>query len=599
MYSLETPSVSAKAYPGVNVVSWKPVTGAKSYKVTVYEEGAYKRDLYTISGNSGWDTDLKNGKNYTYYVEAVSSTNPGTADREAYAMNSRGEASVKAIVPPANTKSLELPAYEGGYDGKNVKTVSENDEWVVKPANIKAEVLNDKVYVSFPMKAYLNYNVKYYNNDLPHDKNVNDGTTITYYGDVQVISDKNANNVVGKTSFTITSAGKHQIAVVAKACGDYADSDEVVREELVTIEKLNVKQYNSVTAEYVLADDKFANAADKKVRVSFKPAIQNDNGNKVPTSWYTVYRRVVGEYENTALDGKVSVDETGNYYIEEEVDVAKSYVYTVVLSNGGKYGNAEVSNTLTRGNEDNYLSLDDNIGELNAAYVLTDNKFVDGASKLIRVSFTPAKKDGKDLPTECHKVYRKVGDEAVFTPLAATVKASDDTAADNTTVTYYFEDTVSDVTKDYTYKVVVTNKDGTKYGEITREKTVDAESKEYIDSIEIVPDFDQTTKKVTWEISGAGNATLSAKYLIVENRGDDETEPEVPVLANEILENGKSVNLAQKKGADGKVVAGAYTAVLENPTFTVAPAYIYLVVQATLDGYNKTNVISARKELTK
>lgn len=585
MYSLETPSVSAKAYPGVNVISWKPVTGAKSYKVTVYEEGAYKGSLSNISDNSCWDTDLKNGKNYTYYVEAVSSTNPGTADREAYAMNSRGEASVKAIVPPANTKSLELPAYEGGYDGKNVKTVSENDEWVVKPANIKAEVLNDKVYVSFPMKAYLNYNVKYYDNDLlPHDKNVNNGTTLLIsYGNVQVISDKNANNVVGKTSFTITSAGKYQIAVVAKACGDYADSDEVVREELVTIEKLNVKQYNSVTAEYVLADDKFADGADKKVRVSFKPAIQKDNGNKVPTSWYTVYRRVVGEYENTALDGKVSVDETGNYYVNDEVDVAKSYVYTVVLSNGGKYGDAEVSNTLTRGNEDNYLSLDDNIDELNAAYVLTDNKFVDGASKLIRVSFKPAKKDGKDLPTTWHKVYRMAEDEKVYTSLAATVKASKDNVNDSK---YYVEDTVSDVTKAYTYKVVVT--DGTKYNSPAT-VSLNRVTKDDVSGITASGSFSSTDKKVTWTVNYAGNAKLSAKYLIVENRDVSDTS-KVPVLANEILEKGSAVNLGPVS-VGGVVQAGQYTATLTNPTFN-EPAYIYLVVQAELDGYNTTTVIN-------
>lgn len=590
MYSLETPSVSAKAYPGVNVVSWKPVTGAKSYNVTVYEEGAYKGNLSNISGNSGWDTDLKNGKNYTYYVEAVSSTNPGTADREAYAMNSRGEASVKAIVPPANTKSLELPAYEGGYDGKNVKTVSENDEWVVKPANIKAFVDEnlDKIVVEFPMKAYLKYNVKCYNNDLlPLEIN-----TATYTS--TEVFDTNANNVTGKVLSRVMSAGKHKIAVVAKARGDYADSDEVVREELVTIEKLNVKQYDSVTAVYVLDDDKFANAADKKVRVSFKPAIQNDNGNKVPTSWYTVYRRVVGEYENTALDGKVSVDETGNYYVNDEVDVAKSYVYTVVLSNGGKYGNAEVSNTLTRGNEDDYLSLDADgeIDDLNAAYVLTDNKFVDGASKLIRVSFTPAKKDGKDLPTTWHKVYRMAEDEKVYTSLAATVKASKDNVNDSK---YYVEDTVSDVTKAYTYKVVVT--DGTKYNSPAT-VSLNRVTKDDVSGITASGSFSPTDKKVTWTVNYAGNAKLSAKYLIVEDR-DVSATSKVPVLANEILEKGSAVNLGPVS-VGGVVQAGQYTAILTNPTFNDEPAYIYLVVQAELDGYNTTTVINPVKvELTK
>ncbi|MBD5432822.1 MAG: hypothetical protein HDR35_00750, partial [Treponema sp.] len=136
--SLETPSVTAKAYPGVNFVSWKPVTGASGYDVTVYEEGTYK-GRKSLSTYSFPDTDLVNGKTYTYSVEAISTTNPGTM-REVYATNSRGEASVKAIVPPAGTKSLELPAYEGGYDGTNTKTVSESDNWVVKPGNITVAV---------------------------------------------------------------------------------------------------------------------------------------------------------------------------------------------------------------------------------------------------------------------------------------------------------------------------------------------------------------------------------------------------------------------------------------------------------------------------
>lgn len=76
VYSLETPSVTAKAYPGVNVVSWKPVTGAKSYNLTVYEEGFQRGSVYTATTDYSFtDTNLKNGKTYTYYVEAVSRSN--------------------------------------------------------------------------------------------------------------------------------------------------------------------------------------------------------------------------------------------------------------------------------------------------------------------------------------------------------------------------------------------------------------------------------------------------------------------------------------------------------------------------------------------
>lgn len=336
MISLETPSVTAKAYPGVNVVSWKPVTGANGYNVTVYEEGTFKRNA--DSGNSFTDTDLVNGKTYTYYVEAKSTTNPGTFTRDVYATNSRGEASVTAIVPPAGTKSLELPAYENGYDGTNTKTVPENDNWVVKPSNITVAVADGKVSVNFPMKAYLQYKVQYYNNDLPHEINAATKTP--------VVSDLNANNALGKTSFEITGAGSYQIAVVANARNSYyADSDEVIYGELVKIEKLELgSDTGDAKANYIYNDIKIANnaavnGASNEVRVSFTPATKD--GENVPTSWYKVYRRVDGEYTNTLVAAVKEDAEKETYYVDDKVpDVKKEYVYTIVVSDSGKYGKA-------------------------------------------------------------------------------------------------------------------------------------------------------------------------------------------------------------------------------------------------------------------
>lgn len=340
--SLETPSVSAKAYPGVNFVSWKPVTGASSYKLYVYEEGAFKKDMDAddMNGLSYADMDIVNGKNYTYYVEAVSTTNPGTA-RAVYATNSRGEASAQAIVPPAGTKSLELPAYEGGYDGTNVKTVSADDKWIVRSDNIAVSVADGAVSVTFPMKAYLIYQVLYYNNDLVHDANVNKGA----YGDFVV--DAWSNNALGHASFDIYGAGTYQIAVVAKSWSDkYAASDEIVRTETVTIEELEISDTGTPSAYYLYDDNKFASGAKKTVRVSFEPATYNSSGEVVPTGWYKVYRRVAGEYENTLLSGVIKSFDTdaGNttYYLDDTVpDVTKAYVYTVVVTDGTRYGEAK------------------------------------------------------------------------------------------------------------------------------------------------------------------------------------------------------------------------------------------------------------------
>ena len=292
------------------------------------------------------NTDLVNGKTYTYYVEAKSTTNPGTFTRGVYATNSRGEASVTAIVPPAGTKSLELPAYENGYDGKNTKTVPENDNWVVKPSNITVAVADGKVSVNFPMKAYLQYDIKVYSYDenLPHELIYTDDTE---NGEFKAgLSDANANNVLGLRSFDINGAGSYQIAVKAFALnGNYADSDEVIYGELVKIEKLDLDDETSdANAEYILNDNKIANnaavaGASNEVRVSFTPATKD--GENVPTSWYKVYRRVDGEYTNTLVAAVKEDAEKETYYVDDKVpDVKKEYVYTIVVSNSGKYGKA-------------------------------------------------------------------------------------------------------------------------------------------------------------------------------------------------------------------------------------------------------------------
>lgn len=609
MYSLETPSVSAKAYPGVNVISWKPVTGAKSYKVTVYEEGAYKGSLSNISDNSCWDTDLKNGKNYTYYVEAVSSTNPGTADREAYAMNSRGEASVKAIVPPANTKSLELPAYEGGYDGKNVKTVSENDEWVVKPANIKAEVLNDKVYVSFPMKAYLNYNVKYYDNDLlPHDKNVNNGTTLLIsYGNVQVISDKNANNVVGKTSFTITSAGKYQIAVVAKACGDYADSDEVVREELVTIEKLNLsEQTGNVTAKY-LADGKTA-------QVSFEPAKKDEV--YVPASWYKVYRRAKGEYETTEVttgiketlsvkevekaDGsKTTINDAKYYYVEDTIaDNKQVYEYIVVVENDGKYGN---SKTATLNIETNLSVVEPtgNDAKVTAEYLYNVNHFATGADNTVRILFKPAQKDGNPVPTSWYKVYRaEILKEAVEddngkveTPEEVSLVQIEVTSATNKILlddkdpgTYVVYDKITDPAKAYKYTVVVENDGNFK----VRTGTLGKETKPKFNiTVEDGKKVDGVYNDIEWTFTvGATDFDVKDITVYLLMTSDKQQAPE----KNEVIAKGEKLsNFAKVKASDDYVVS--------KKNVSVGKAYV--VVTAACDGYENAISNVSKTEIKK
>ncbi|MBQ1971583.1 MAG: hypothetical protein II223_03970, partial [Treponema sp.] len=124
--NLAAPQVKATAYPGMNYISWKPVANANGYVIYIYEDGHYVSATDLAYNKLNFvDTEIVNGVNYTYYVEATSKTSSG---RAVVTENTMSEAvSVTAIVPSYNVKSLELVNYE------NPKG---NTEFVVNSSNL-------------------------------------------------------------------------------------------------------------------------------------------------------------------------------------------------------------------------------------------------------------------------------------------------------------------------------------------------------------------------------------------------------------------------------------------------------------------------------
>ena len=156
--NLEAPQVKVSAYPGMNYVSWKPVANANGYVVYIYEDG-HNTDAILLSYDvlNYKDLDIKNGAEYTYYVEAESKSSTG---RSVVTENRMSEpVSVKGIVPPYNTKSLDLNNFEKGVDSEG-NGVAGNADYVLSSSNLHvAKDGFDKFSISFPGKAYLNYDV--------------------------------------------------------------------------------------------------------------------------------------------------------------------------------------------------------------------------------------------------------------------------------------------------------------------------------------------------------------------------------------------------------------------------------------------------------
>ncbi|MBD5412191.1 MAG: hypothetical protein HDR51_05535 [Treponema sp.] len=590
VYSLDTPSVSAKAYPGVNVVSWQPVTGANEYKVSVYEEGVFKRSSAN-SGNSLTDTNLVNGKKYTYYVEAVSASNPGTLDlsRGVYATNSRGEASVTAIVPPAGTSALELPAYESGYDG-NTKELKD-DKFVVSAENSNITVDKGFVYVNIPAKAYLTYTINIYDTDLSREIEGIDFVKNTS------LSDVNSNNAILTKQFNYFSAGKYKVVVNVFALNDIYKNSEVETGE-IGIEKLDLEpQTGEPNAEY-LSDGKTA-------RISFTPAKKDDLN--VPTSWYKVYRRVKGEYATTLVSGSVKeqIDTAITYYVDDEIaDKTKVYEYIVVVENDGKYGTAKTAELGIKTN----LDLNTETGEPKAEYLYKVNHFVSGADNTIRISFTPAKtaEDGKPVPTSWYKVYRNEDGSLDQTEItSATNKIMTDDKASDTYVVYDTDKSI-DPAKNYVYTVVVENdgKTGTaQTGDLSAEEkptfkiyTPQGDEKTAYNDIEWT--FSVRTRSVWgdglnfgFDAKDVKNVKDVTAYLLVTN--DVQKAPK----ANEVIVKGEKLLPAPTRDTETSTDEEYVYKVSNN---NVSEGYAYVVVTATCDGYeNAISEVSASYRVEK
>lgn len=314
--NLAAPQVKATAYPGMNYISWKPVANANGYVIYIYEDGHFvKATNLTYAVLNFVDTEIVNGVNYTYYVEATSKTSSG---RAVVTENTMSEAvSVTAIVPSYNVKSLELVNYE------NPKG---NTEFVVNSSNL--HIANDgfkKLSISFPAKAYLNYYVSCTNGNYYE-------TTGIFDTPVDPVYDNARNDVILYVNELITSAGTYRASVKVKAQNKhFGDSKEIVSEETVVINALDGDGAEIVSAGY--------KDLGKTVRVVFNKFTLAD-GTDAPASYYKVYRAVAGTSKYSPASGTVKpTDNTkATYFVDDVIeDNTIKYEYIVVVTDGENY----------------------------------------------------------------------------------------------------------------------------------------------------------------------------------------------------------------------------------------------------------------------
>ena len=319
--NLKTPSVTAKAYPGVNLVSWDVVPGAEKYEVYRYETGnATDKDIVQVGVNVQYvDTDVQNNVSYTYEVMArgnVSTRKVVTFD------SATGKATVTGIVPPASTSALNLAAYEGGYDGKNDKTIDDSKK--ISADNIKIYNDNAQLRVAFNAKAYLTYAV------TSVVGNEYDVTQVeSWSADKSTIVN---DSVLPVTAGNLASAGTQTVWVKAVSKNGYFATVDYIKAGTVTYERLGagVKDDDITSAGYT-------DTAKKNIRVVFTPG-SLDNGAKADTERYKVYRKSFGT-DYVAVAAPVKALSDGSYVVDDPIeDSTKEYKYAVVLTDGTKFG---------------------------------------------------------------------------------------------------------------------------------------------------------------------------------------------------------------------------------------------------------------------
>ncbi|MBQ0051710.1 MAG: hypothetical protein KBT11_06535 [Treponema sp.] len=588
VYTLDTPSVTAKAYPGVTFVSWMPVSGANGYKLSIYEDGKFVSSP-SITGNkyvhsNNTSLNLKNGVSYTYYVEAVSVSNPGTASREVYAKNSaQGSASATAIVPPIGTRALELAAYEGGYDGKTSKTLSA-DEQKLSLADTLEVVGNakDELDVSFNSKAYLNYT-------LYLEKGNNYETTKVHGTRSTSLSDNNVNNKTAYAKFTLTSSGDYKVYAEAKSPNTNFSFSEEVASKKVTVASLGVAAATGVAVAYI--DD------GKTARVSFTPASFTD-GTKATTDMYKVYKAVAGTSELTAVSGTVAkTTSDAKYFVDDTVaDNTKNYVYTVVLTDGTAYGTTAPTADL-------------------AAYALSTT-----ASFTVSASATTLDTDGiaNDITWTVTKTAKQtvkaylLKKDASYTgtPVAAdfdtttALEAADTTNTNGTSVVYY----TKNIEVGTAYLLVVASEEGKKDRYVIKSQTVAAVGTPSAPTL-AVSVIDNTLTEATpaatvavlndVEISVSDNITLKTDsienytftlYRAKATLKSDSASVTFDIESNAKWEKVSDVEMKSDEAYDPSQTTVTYKGFVEQAN-TEDGVYAYKVVKTNKAGLNSSSTI--------
>ena len=349
--SLNAPSVTAKAYPGVNYISWEPVTSAQGYTVYRVKDGVAST-LRTVKSNVTSYADiadsthvLSDGKEYKYIVEAMSETDPALS-RAVYVKNSQGSATVKAIVPPAGSPAISAePTSASGKD--YIKKYYE--KLVTKAAeNVTISIKNGNFYAEYPATAGFKYEIS------ASVKGKYDALGEAFDFRFKTFENYKEDYKAEFNNGPVPGSSEYEIRLKVSSVSDLYEPVVLLLGSLSAESIGELDAIKNVKAEYI---------ASKTALVSWAPATLK-NGKDSPVANFKVYRTSdvddtwtavsaevkEGQKAEQDTSGKVKISE--GYYITDTVeDDSISYTYYVVHTDGklfGKYSESDNSAKLSK-----------------------------------------------------------------------------------------------------------------------------------------------------------------------------------------------------------------------------------------------------------
>ena len=346
--TLETPSVKAVAYPGVNYITWDAVKGAQGYKVTKIVDGGIEEKFVNTDKLYTYDLVKMDGVDVEYKVYALSNTNPS---RAVYIYDSKaGSDKVTTIFPPVGTEAIDLPKYEkdSGWDfDKDADNSEWKDEFIPTKDNIKVNKVDENYVITVPSKAYLTTKIAAIlgnKEDIyQYDDNNNHDITSVNPFDYQ-------NKYNTTKAITFTSAGEYKIKATVNFLGeDKADcyyKRTTIDLDPIVIGKVETATPSSINVSYI-------DTARTIARVKIKPAVAKD-GKEFAVENYKVYRAISGTRQLEEVTGLKADSETNSYgvktvyYVVDDTVPANNvaYDYYALLSVNGCLEAGEITYTL-------------------------------------------------------------------------------------------------------------------------------------------------------------------------------------------------------------------------------------------------------------